>query len=381
MLLDVMLEAGGTLSHLSVRELVREIVDAEAPFLSFGQRASVGRRLVADALGYGPLERLLDDPAVDEVMVNGPNEVWVERHGRLERTEVTFASREALRECADRLLASVSRRVDDLSPLADARLPDGARVNVALPPLAVGGPVVTIRRFSRSGFGLEDLVHAGTIESRLAGMLRCAVNDGLNVIVCGATGCGKTTTLAALAREIPAEERIVTIEDAAELRLDHPHVVSLEARPALPGGAGAVAIRDLLRNALRMRPDRIVVGEVRGGEAVDMLDAMATGHSGSLSTIHAGSAQGALSRLAGLAHMAGIGLGEAAINERICAAVDLLVHQRRLPDGKRVVEAAAVVGPDGSGRPAATEFFRYVKGKAVWRVPGGGACVSRLRFG
>jgi len=378
-LLDVILGLDEVASGGTFEQLVSEAVAGEAPFLSEEQRTLVEARLIADAVGYGPLERLLADPAVEEVMVNGPSEVWVERAGRLELTEISFGSAQELREAADRLLATAGRRVDDLSPLADARLPDGARVNVALPPLAVDGPVVTIRRFNPDGFSLADLVDHGTIDQKLAGLLAAAVRDGLNLIVSGATGSGKTTTLAALAREIPQDQRVVTIEDAAELRLEHPHVVRLEARPPAPGGGGAVSIRDLLRNSLRMRPDRIVVGEVRGGEAIDMLDAMATGHSGSLSTIHAGSSQGALMRLAGLAHQAGLGIVGKSIDERICAAVDLVTHQRRMPDGRRVVDSAALVSSQ-DGHPTAVEFFQMKDGKAVWRAVGEHGKLAPIRF-
>jgi pilus assembly protein CpaF len=263
-------------------------------------------------------------------------------------------------------------------PLVDARLADGSRVNVALPPLAVDGPTLTIRRFQPQGFSLDRLVDCGCLDSRLAGMLACAVADGLNLLVSGATGSGKTTTLGALARAIPASQRVVTIEDAAELRLDHPHVVRLEARPPGPGGGGEVVIRDLVRNSLRMRPDRLVIGEVRGPEAADMLDAMATGHAGSLSTVHAGSPRGALERLATLAHQAALGLPHEAVTQRIAAAIDLVVQQCRLPSGARVVSSVAVVGW-GDGLTVDT-IFRLEGGQPVWRVAGSGDARSRLRF-
>ncbi len=353
-------------------------VDPYSSMLAPSAREAAIESLVADASGLGPLESLLADPTVDEVMVNGPDEVWVERHGRIERVEVRFDSSDALRDAIDRILAPTGRRVDDLMPMADARLADGSRVNVALPPLAVDGPTLTIRRFRPEGFSLDRLVECGTVDGRLAGLLERAVCDGLNILVSGATGSGKTTTLGALARAIPRSERVVTIEDAAELRLDHPHVVRLEARPPGPDGGGEVVIRDLVRNSLRMRPDRLVVGEVRGAEAADMLDAMATGHSGSLSTVHAGTPQAALERLATLTHQAALGLPHEAVTRRIATAIDLVVQQRRLSSGMRVVESVAVVD-DGIDLSAGT-IFRLDGGRPVWRVAGSGATRSRLRF-
>ena len=356
------------------------VVERELPMLGSSDRALLVRRLVADAAGYGPIERLLADRRVDEVMVNGHDEIWVERAGRLERTDVRFDSVEALRDAIDRLLGSAGRRVDTLSPIADARLDDGSRVNVILPPLAVNGPTMTIRRFRPGGYSLDDLVRLGTIDERLGALLAAAVIDRLNVVVSGATGCGKTTTLAALAGEIPVSERVVTIEDAAELHLDHPHVVRLEARPRGASGAGEVLIRDLVRNALRMRPDRIVVGEVRGGESIDMLDAMATGHAGSLSTVHAGSPSGALRRIASLAHQAELGLPHEAIAERVGAAIDMVVHQVRRSDGSRCVERVAVVEQMDAG-PRACDIFRSQDGAVRWRVLPKAERFARLRFG
>lgn len=355
---------------------------AVAPYASLlheDELSAVAMRLVADAAGLGPLERLLADASVDEVMVNGPGEVWVERFGKLERTDVSFDSSDSLRDSIDRILAASGRRADDLSPLADARLPDGSRVNVALPPLAVDGPILTIRRFRNGGLGMDDLVAARTLPADAAALLRCAVEDGLNILVCGATGSGKTTTLGALAGSIPAGQRVVTIEDAAELRFQHPHLVRLEARPATVAGTGAVGIRDLVRNALRMRPDRIVVGEVRGAEAVDMLDAMATGHAGSLSTVHAGSPSGALERLANLAHMAGLGLPHDAIVGRIHSAIDVVVQQERLVTGRRVVRSVSLVDADSSHR--VDEILRLEGDSWQWRAGGTSAARNRLRIG
>ena len=275
-------------------------------------------RVAERSFGLGPLEPLLRDASVDEVMVNGAGPVWVERGGRLEATDVAFASDDEVRHAIERILAPLGRRVDEAEPLCDARLPDGSRVNVVIPPLALDGPVLTIRRFRQRGFSDEDLVELGTWSPPLRDFLARAVRARLNILVTGGTGSGKTTTLNALSSFVPAGERIVTIEDTAELRLRQPHVVRLEARPPSVEGRGEVTIRRLVRNALRMRPDRIVVGEVRGPEALDMLAAMSTGHDGSLCTVHAGSPEEALRRLETLALMAGLGLPHAAIREQVC---------------------------------------------------------------
>jgi pilus assembly protein CpaF len=303
--------------------------------------------------------------------------VWVERGGRLERTEAAFGSEDELRHAIERILAPLGRRVDEAEPLCDARLPDGSRVNVVVPPLAVDGPVVTIRRFRRRGLAPDDLVELGTWTPPLRDVLERAVTGRLNVLVSGGTGSGKTTTLNALSSFVPAGERVVTVEDAAELRLQQPHVVRLEARPPGLEGRGEVTIRRLVRNALRMRPDRIVVGEVRGGEALDMLSAMTTGHDGSLSTVHAGSAEEALRRLETLALMADVGLPHAAIREQIADAVDLVVHQARLPDGSRKVVGLSEVVRVASG-PATRELYAWRHGRPVWRAALGDALAERL---
>src|SRR3954468_10964817 len=276
---------------------LRALVDAEAPALPDASRAELAARVVRLATGLGPLEPLLADPAVDEVMVNGPGEVWVERRGVLSLVpDVRFEGEGELMHSIERILAPLGRRVDEASPVCDARLADGSRVNVVIPPLSLGGPCLTIRRFRPQGFSLEDLVANGTLAAPLASMLAACVRARASVLVSGGTGSGKTTTLGALSAAIPSGERIVTIEDAAELRLRQRHVVRLESRPPNVEGRGEVTIRALVRNALRMRPDRIVVGEVRGAEALDMLMALNTGHEGSLTTVHANSAEDALRR-------------------------------------------------------------------------------------
>ncbi len=346
---------------------IRALVEREAAALSPSDRAALARRVAERVAGLGPLEALLGDPEVDEVMVNGPDEVWVERRGRLEPGGVAFDDEADLRHAIERILAPLGRRVDEASPLADARLPDGSRVNVIIPPLALDGPILTIRRFRPRALGPDDLVAAGTLTAPLRDFLRSCVRARLNVLVSGGTGSGKTTTLNALSRFIGERERVVTVEDAAELRLQQPHVVRLEARPASLEGRGEVTIRDLVRNALRMRPDRIVVGEVRGPEALDMLAAMATGHDGSLSTVHAGSPEEALRRVETLALMAGVGLPHAAVREQVAGAIDLVVHQARERGGaRRVVAVARVVR--AAGGPATRELYAVREGRPVWRA-------------
>jgi len=344
---------------------VAALVEREAAALSAAER-SVLRRLVAErSLGLGPLEPLLADPAVEEVMVNGPGRVWIERRGRIEATGVAFADAAQLRHAIERILAPLGRRVDEAEPLCDARLADGSRVNVVLPPLALDGPLLTIRRFRAGGMSPEDLIAGGTWERPLCELLAACVGARLTILVSGGTGSGKTTTLGALSSFIPDGERIVTIEDAAELRLRQPHVVRLEARPPSLEGRGEVTIRRLVKNALRMRPDRIVVGEIRDGSALDMLSAMSSGHDGSLSTVHAGSPREALRRVETLALMADVALPHAAVRELVAGAVDLVVHQRRERDGRRRVAAVAQVVPGAGVR----ELYALRDGRPRWRLP------------
>jgi pilus assembly protein CpaF len=350
---------------------IRALVDREAAMLGPETRGELARRVAEKSFGLGPLEPLLADPEVDEVVVNGAGSggrVFVERRGRLEATDVAFAGEAELRHAIERILAPLGRRVDESEPLCDARLPDGSRVNVVLPPLAVDGPALTIRRFRPRGFTPRELVAAGTWTAGLHDVLEAAVRDRLSIVVSGGTGSGKTTTLNALSAFIPAGERVVTIEDTAELRLQQPHVVRLEARPANVEGRGEVTVRRLVRNALRMRPDRIVVGEVRGGEALDMLAAMSSGHDGSLSTVHAGSPEEALRRIETLALMGGVDLPHAAIRDQVAGAIDLVVHQARLRDGRRGVVAIAEVVRVAGG-PATRELYAVRAGRPRWRLP------------
>jgi pilus assembly protein CpaF len=356
---------------------IRALVDREAGVLSEPRRAELAARIAERAFGLGPLEPLLSDPEVDEIMVSGVAPVWVERGGRLEETDVRFAREQDLRDAIERILAPLGRRVDEAEPLADARLPDGSRVNVVLPPLALDGPVLTIRRFRRRGYSPEDLVANGTLTRPLLDFLARAVRARATLLVCGGTGSGKTTTLNALSSFVGSDERVVTIEDAAELRLRQPHVVRLEARPPNLEGRGEVTIRRLVRNALRMRPDRIIVGEVRGPEALDMLTALSTGHDGSLSTVHAGSPAEALRRIEVLALMADLGLPHAAIREQVADAFDLVVCQARTPDGHRRVTAVAEVVRVAGGA-GARELYTWRDGAGKWRAALGDALAARL---
>ena len=353
---------------------VRSLVEREAGSLPDGEREALCRRVLLLATGLGPLEPLLSDPSVDEVMVNGPDEVLVERRGRIERTGVSFGGEAELMHAIERILAPLGRRVDEASPLCDARLPDGSRVNVVIPPLALDGPCLTVRRFRHEGYSLRELVELGTLPGEVSELLALCVAARAAVLVSGGTGSGKTTTLGALSGAIPGEERIVTIEDAAELRLRQRHVVRLESRPANVEGRGEVTIRQLVVNALRMRPDRIVVGEVRGPEALDMLQALNTGHDGSLTTVHANSPADALRRIETLALMAGVGLPHAAIRDQVASALDVVVHQARLPGGQRVVESVSEVLRVAGG--AGTRDL-WTRGGRL-REPGPGALAEKL---
>ncbi|HEU4905349.1 MAG TPA: CpaF family protein [Solirubrobacterales bacterium] len=337
--------ARGASSTGALEDQVRELVASEAALLGAGDREALVAQVLRDTIGLGPLEDLLADPSVEEVMVNGPDSVYVERGGRIERVEACFDGEEELRNAIERILAPLGRRIDELSPMVDARLADGSRVNAVIPPLAIDGPALSIRRFGVERPGPRELLALGTLtESQLA-LLEAAVGERRSILISGGTGSGKTTLLNALSGFVGADERLVTIEDAAELRLQRRHVVRLESRPAGVEGRGEVSIRDLLRNALRMRPDRIVIGEVRGAEALDLLTALNTGHRGALSTVHANSPADALVRLETLALMAGVGLPHEAIAVQVRRGIDLVVQLERRGDGaRRVTEIADLAG-------------------------------------
>ncbi|GAA1745291.1 pilus assembly protein CpaF [Dietzia kunjamensis subsp. schimae] len=364
--------------HAMVRSELNKVVEDETVPLTSDQRVRLITDVQADVLGHGPLEKLLEDPEITEIMVNGPDMIFVERAGQLTRHPSRFASEEHLRQVIERIVSRIGRRVDESSPLVDARLADGSRVNAVIPPLAVNGSSLTIRKFSKDPFKVHDLIRFGTLTPEMSELLQACVEARLNIIVSGGTGSGKTTLLNVLSSYIPEGERIVTIEDAVELQLQQDHVVRLESRPANIEGRGEITIRELVCNSLRMRPDRIVVGEVRGGETLDMLQAMNTGHDGSLSTVHSNSPRDAIARLETLVLMAGMDLPLRAIREQIASAVDVIIQLTRLRDGTRRVTAvtevqgmegqtvtlqdaflfdySAGLGPDGKflGKPQAT---------------------------
>ena len=331
-----------------IEELFGKIADEEGLALTRAERVRMLEQITDEILGLGPMEPLLRDETITEVMVNGPQQVYIEREGKLELTNVTFQNDEHVMRIIQRIIAPIGRRVDESSPMVDARLADGSRVNAIIPPLSLVGPVITIRKFSATPFTVDDLVRFGTATPEMFEFLEACVKARLNVFVSGGTGSGKTTMLNILSSFIPDDERIVTIEDAAELQLRQEHVVTLESRPSNIEGKGAIPIRELVRNSLRMRPDRIVVGECRSGEALDMLQAMNTGHDGSMSTGHANSPRDMLSRLETMVLMAGMDLPLKAIREQVASAVDLIVQQNRLKDGSRkIVNITEVQGMEG----------------------------------
>ncbi len=336
--------------RLRAEQMIARLLDEEAPSVSDkGARLTLARDILNEALGLGPLEYYLADESVSEVMVNSAEDIYIERHGRLEKTPHSFTCEEQLRTIIERIVVEVGRRIDENSPMVDARLPDGSRVNAVIPPLTLDGSVLTIRKFSSTPLGIKDLIAYGSLSEQMAEFLRVCVVARKNMVISGGTGSGKTTLLNVLSGYIPDGDRIVTIEDSAELQLPQDHVVRMETRPPNIEGEGAVTIRDLVRNSLRMRPDRIVVGECRGGEALDMLQAMNTGHDGSLTTVHANTPRDALARLETMSLMAGIDLPSRAIRDQIVAAIDVIVQQERLRDGtRRVVAISELTGMEGN---------------------------------
>jgi pilus assembly protein CpaF len=335
----------------AVRTRVQSEIDdqlRQESALSRDDRERLAGEIADDIFGYGPLERLLSDPSISEIMVNGPHDIWIERQGRLSETTLRFTDASHLRRIITKMVGQVGRRIDESSPLVDARLPDGSRVNAVIPPLSLSGPLLTIRKFRQDRFDIPELVQLQTLSPDAADFLTKCIQAELNILVSGGTGSGKTTLLNALSAAVPDRDRIVTIEDAAELRLAQQHVLRLEARPKNIEGEGEITIRDLVRNALRMRPDRIIVGEVRGAEALDMLQAMNTGHEGSLSTVHANSPRDALNRVETMVLMAGYELPLRAIRQHASSALDMIVHLDRLDDGsRRVTEITEVQRMEG----------------------------------
>ncbi|HEV3225916.1 MAG TPA: CpaF family protein [Acidimicrobiales bacterium] len=334
--------SGDELTH-EVKDALDRILQREDVSVSPLERRKFVQEMISDTLGYGPLDPLLQDNSVTEIMCNNFDDIWIERSGLIERTDMTFADDSQYRQVIDKIVSAVGRRVDEASPMVDARLPDGSRVNAIIPPLAIHGSVLTIRKFSADPYTAKDLINFGTYTIDLVTVLEACVRARLNILVSGGTGTGKTTNLNVLSSFIPDGERIITIEDSAELQLQQPHVINLEARPANAEGQGEVRIRDLVKNALRMRPDRILVGECRSGEALDMLQAMNTGHEGSMTTVHSNSPRDGLSRLETMVLMAGFELPVKAIREQIASAIDIIMHVDRLPDGRRVVTAMSEV--------------------------------------
>jgi pilus assembly protein CpaF len=331
-----------------VRQTLQETLAAQDTPLTVQDRTKIAQEIADDILGYGPIEPFLRDPDITEIMVNGPDSIFIERAGRITQAEGGFNDDAHVKRTIDKIVGRVGRRVDESSPMVDARLPDGSRVNAIIPPLAVDAPILTIRKFSADPYEVEDLIGFGSLSRVVANFLEECVRGRLNILVSGGTGAGKTTTLNVLSSFIPDEERIITIEDAAELQLDQEHLVRLEARPPNIEGRGEVRIRDLVRNALRMRPDRIVVGEVRDEAALDMLQAMNTGHDGSICTVHANAPRDVLARVETMVLMAGVDLPVKAIREQVSSAIDLIVHQARFKDGtRRVTHVTEVVGMEG----------------------------------
>jgi pilus assembly protein CpaF len=332
----------------TLEETFLSVLESEGIVLGRTERHRLFEAIVAEILGYGPIEPLLKDNTVTEIMVNGPKQVWVERNGKLEKTAIEFDDDDHVMRIIDRIVSPLGRRIDESSPMVDARLPDGSRINAVIPPISLVGPCLTIRKFSRDPLTVDDLIRFGTMTPEIAQFLKACVNARLNIVVSGGTGSGKTTLLNVLSSFIPSDERIVTIENAAELQLRQEHVVTLESRPPNIEGKGEVTIRDLVINALRMRPDRIVVGECRGGEALDMLQAMNTGHDGSMTTVHSNSPRDTLHRLETMVLMAGMDLPVRAIREQIASALDLIIHMARLKDGSRkIVAITEVQGMEG----------------------------------
>ena len=382
----VLAEVAPKMAGLSGEALVKEVKEAldkilqrEDVKVSPLERRKFVQEMISDTLGYGPLDALLQDNDITEIMCNAYDEIWYERDGRLQRTELTFNDQSQYRQVIEKIVSAVGRRIDESSPMVDARLPDGSRVNAIIPPLAIHGAVLTIRKFAADPYTVKDLINFGTYTLDLAVVLEACVRGKLNVLVSGGTGTGKTTNLNVLSSFIPDGERIITIEDSAELQLQQAHVINLEARPPNSEGSGEVRIRDLVKNSLRMRPDRIIVGEVRGAEALDMLQAMNTGHEGSMTTVHANSPRDAISRLETMVLMAGYELPMRAIRDQIAAAIDIIVHVDRTPDGRRVVTAVTEVQGLEGETLLLQDVFVYRHARGVGAVTSGELSATGLR--
>lgn len=374
---------GNGTNETDTRAIIESTLEEQAAGMARPERNRIAVEIYDSIRGLGPLEKLLADETITEIMVNGPKQVFIERKGKLQQTDVVFSDTDQLMNVIDRIVSPLGRHVDEANPMVDARLPDGSRVNAVIPPLSLKGPLLTIRKFSKSPLTVENLIAYGSLTIKMAAFLEACVRGRLNVVVSGGTGSGKTTLLNVLSAYIPYDERIVTIEDAAEIQLQQKHVLTLEARPANLEGAGQITIRDLVRNALRMRPDRIIIGEVRGGEALDMLQAMNTGHDGSLTTGHANSTRDMLARLETMVLMAGMNLPLPAIRQQIASAIDIIVQQARMRDGSRkIISISEVLGMEGDVIVTQEIFgYDYGDGRSVGRFKSTGIkphCAAKL---
>jgi pilus assembly protein CpaF len=359
--------SGGT-NETETRAIIDSALEQQAASMARPERMRIASEIYDSIRGLGPLEKLLNDDSISEIMVNGAKQVFIERRGKLIQSDVVFYDNDQLLNVIDRIVSPLGRHIDEANPMVDARLPDGSRVNAVIPPLSLKGPLLTIRKFSRTPLTVDNLISFGSLTMKMAAFLEACVKGRLNIVVSGGTGSGKTTLLNVLSAFIPYDERIITIEDAAEIQLQQRHVLTLEARPANLEGTGQIAIRDLVRNALRMRPDRIIVGEVRGGEALDMLQAMNTGHDGSLTTGHANTTRDMLARLETMVLMAGMNLPLSAIRQQIASSIDIIVQQSRMRDGSRkIISISEVVGMEGDVI-VTQEIFNYDAGDG--RSPG-----------
>lgn len=371
--------------RVAIERIITQFMSEERVVISNRDKEHLLTQIIDESVGFGPLEPLLDDESITEILINGYGEVYIEKNGQLQKTKIQFRDERHVRHIIDRVVAPLGRRIDESSPMVDARLPDGSRVNAVIPPISLNGTLVSIRKFTEDPYTMHDLINFDSFNSQMSHFLTSIVTAKSNVLISGGTGSGKTTLLNALARSISPSERVITIEDSAELKLDRPNVVGLESRPPNTEGEGEITIRDLVRNALRMRPDRIVVGEVRGPEAFDMLQAMNTGHEGSLTTVHANSPLDAIRRLEGMIVMAGMELPSAIIREYIVGALDFIIQIERLQDGQRkMMSISEVVTDNKDGKVMVQEIFKYYRtglgldGKVTGKFTATGIVPTRL---